>query len=328
MRRRHGFSLVELLVVVAIIAILMSITLPSLGRARELAKTTICLTHLRGLGQAEFLFAQEHNNYIQPVSNDWPQGSWVSTADPTHTRWVYWLGTQGDGTPGDGCAKDWASALIPYTGASDKESTSFVTGVKQSNIFVCPSDPYQFGNSTTSGYQIYSNVPTLNNPNYFPISYGINADIAALVGVGTGNSGTDGFGRIDGYPNNAAAASSMNVAGGPKVGLSQGQPLGARILQVARQSETMLFGDCGTRLINNNPIQSPMDYYDSLFYTTNWATGAYSTLKDLGTVAGSYLGPRIPYNRHPGQNINFVFCDYHAESVNPNNFSKVMISPW
>ena len=54
-RRRPGFSLVELLVVIGIIALLISILMPVLGRAREMGRRTVCLSNLRSLGQAMYL---------------------------------------------------------------------------------------------------------------------------------------------------------------------------------------------------------------------------------------------------------------------------------
>lgn len=58
-----AFTLIELLVVVAIIAILLSILLPSLQRARDQAKQLLCLTNLRSQGEAGLAYADE-NGYV------------------------------------------------------------------------------------------------------------------------------------------------------------------------------------------------------------------------------------------------------------------------
>jgi prepilin-type N-terminal cleavage/methylation domain-containing protein/prepilin-type processing-associated H-X9-DG protein len=65
-RCRHAFTLIELLVVVAIIALLISILIPSLSRARTLAKSTVCNTRLRTLGQGLVLYANANRDVLPP----------------------------------------------------------------------------------------------------------------------------------------------------------------------------------------------------------------------------------------------------------------------
>ncbi len=74
-----GFTLVELMVVVGIIAILVAILLPSFSRVIKQAKTVMCLSNIRGIGRAMHSYATANNRYvIRDV--DWQGGlrrSWV-----------------------------------------------------------------------------------------------------------------------------------------------------------------------------------------------------------------------------------------------------------
>lgn len=59
MRERNGFTLMELLVVISLVALLVSILIPALRKARQQAKNTICQAHLKGLGLGLLLYLDD-----------------------------------------------------------------------------------------------------------------------------------------------------------------------------------------------------------------------------------------------------------------------------
>jgi prepilin-type N-terminal cleavage/methylation domain-containing protein/prepilin-type processing-associated H-X9-DG protein len=89
--RPRGFTLVELLVVIGIIAVLVGILLPALNRAREQANTTQCLSNLRQIGTAITNYASDTGGWLVP-------GRYDATTYP--------------GNPGAAELENWATILV------------------------------------------------------------------------------------------------------------------------------------------------------------------------------------------------------------------------
>jgi prepilin-type N-terminal cleavage/methylation domain-containing protein/prepilin-type processing-associated H-X9-DG protein len=99
-----GFTLVELLVVVSIVALLLSILLPSLRGAREEAKAAVCASNIRQIALANLGYAVEYHGRFCPGARDFLEnknrwhGTRESAGEPFDGReglLVPYLGTEG-----------------------------------------------------------------------------------------------------------------------------------------------------------------------------------------------------------------------------------------
>ena len=68
---KKKFTLIELLVVIAIFGILASMLIPSLHKAREKGRITVCLNNLKNIGYTTYMYTNDHNDQFYSEWNGW-----------------------------------------------------------------------------------------------------------------------------------------------------------------------------------------------------------------------------------------------------------------
>jgi prepilin-type N-terminal cleavage/methylation domain-containing protein len=106
----RGFTLIELLVVIAIISLLLALLVPSLGRAKSLARRVACSHNLKQIDLAMDMYTHDHD------------GKYPCAQDPVSTQPPYWLWM----------GRGWRHWVRPYLNAA--------IDVNNPSVLLCPAD--------------------------------------------------------------------------------------------------------------------------------------------------------------------------------------------
>jgi prepilin-type N-terminal cleavage/methylation domain-containing protein len=190
---KQAFTLIELLTVIAIIGILASILIPTVGRVREAARRTVDASNIRQIGQASLIYANDNNERLPPRGSGSSQGlsgtgnTVGNLVANTQTPNIYAIAAALARSGGLNDASIWISSSDRHQTVDANNQTTILTGLPASRILT-PT----FASSGVSFAYIAGR--STSQPSTHPIAFtrGLNQAGGDGKWVGTGNAGVYG----------------------------------------------------------------------------------------------------------------------------------------